>query len=286
MNLLSTLRRFPLTSFFVLAYAWTWLCWWSVVAGASGLLTLPVPKEYLATLGQFGPFAAALVVTWVTTGGAGMREFLGRLVRWRVSPVWVAVSLLLLPATMLTAIFLCAWYRGELAMLRFRETWNTLPAYFIYALLLGGPLGEEPGWRGFALPGLQAKYGPVVASLCLGLLVAGWHLPLWWMFPSPCPYPLFVASAILLTFLFTWLFNHTGGSVFYSLIFHTSLTVASVRLPDIPAHHVWVPVLLILVLSIFLGDRRLGQPRTGKPNGGVESTEPVAGGKGGLGLID
>jgi uncharacterized protein len=276
LNFLSVLQRFPLRSFFVFAYGWTWLCWWTVVASSSGRLSLPVPKEYLATLGQFGPFAAALVVTSVTTGRAGLRELLGRLVRWRVSPVWIAVSLLLLPATMLAAIFLGAWYRGEVATLRFRETWDTLPAYFIYALLLGGPLGEEPGWRGFALPRLQAKYGPVAGSLGLGLLGAGWHLPLWWMFPSPCPYPLFVASAVLLTFLFTWLFNHTGESVFYSLIFHTSLTVASVRLPDFPAHHVWVPILLILVLTILLGDRRLGQPRAEIPSRDVKPTEPVA----------
>jgi len=275
LNFPSVLQRFPLTSYFVLAYGWTWLCWWSVVADSSGLLTLPVQKEYLGTFGQFGPFAAALVVTWVATGPGGLREFLVRLVRWRVSPVWVAVSLLLLPATMLAAIYLCAWYRGEVALLRFRETWDTLPAYFIYALLLGGPLGEEPGWRGFALPRLQAKYGPVAGSLGLGLLGAGWHLPLWWMYPSPSPYLLFVASAVLLTFLFTWLFNHTGGSVFYSLIFHTSLTVASMRLPDIPAHHVWVPVLLILVLAILLGDRRLGQPRAEPPSFDVEPTEPV-----------
>jgi uncharacterized protein len=276
LNFLGVLRRFPLTSFFVFAYGWTWLCWWSVVAASSGLLTLPVPKEDLATIGQFGPFAAALVVTWVTTARGGLREFLGRLVRWRVSPVWVALSLLLLPATMLAAICLCAWYRGEVATLRFRDTWDTVPAYFIYALLLGGPLGEEPGWRGFALPRLQAKYGPVPASLGLGLLGAGWHLPLWWMFPSPSPYPLFVASAVLLTFLFTWLFNHTGGSVFYSLVFHTSLTVASVRLPDVPAHHVWIPVLLILVLAILLGDRPLGQKCAETPSNDVEPTEPVA----------
>ena len=65
MNVLNTLRRFPLTSFFVLAYIWTWVCWWSVVAVSSGHLSLAFPKERLATCGQFGPFAAGLVVTWI-----------------------------------------------------------------------------------------------------------------------------------------------------------------------------------------------------------------------------
>jgi membrane protease YdiL (CAAX protease family) len=257
MKLLNTVRRFPLTGFFVLAYAWTWLCWWSVVAASSGQLSLAFPKEWLATLGQFGPFAAGLLVTWAASGRAGLRKWAGRLVRWRVGPVWLAVSVLLLPATMLLAILLFASANGTMATLRFRDTWATLPTHFIFTLLLAGPLGEEPGWRGFALPRLQVRYGSVWASVWLGLLSAGWHLPLWWMYPAPTFYPLFVVGAVLLNFLFTWLFNHTHGSVLYSLVFHTSLSLASVRLPDVPAYPLWVPCLLSVVLIILLCDRRL-----------------------------
>jgi len=256
-NLLNTPQRFPLTSFFVLAYIWTWVCWWSVVAVSSGHLSLAFPKERLATCGQFGPFAAGLVVTWTADGRAGLREFFTRLLRWRAGPVWLGVSLLLLPATMLLAIVLFASTHSTLATLRFRDHWTTLPAHFVFLLLLGGALGEEPGWSGFALPRLQGRYGSLWASLWLGVLRAGWHLPLWWMYPAPCPYPLFVAGAVLLQFLTTWLFNHTRGSVLYILIFHASLSVASVRLPDVPAYHLWVLCLLAVVLLILLCDRRL-----------------------------
>lgn len=255
-------RRLPLTSYFVFAYAWTWLCWWPVAADAAGHLSLPVPRDLLVTLGQIGPFAAALGVAWVTGGGQGLRELLGRLVRWRARPVWLAVSLLLLPATMLGAIVLYASLHGAVTTLQFRDSWTTLPGHFIYTLLLCGPLGEEPGWRGFALPRLQDQYGSVTASIWLGLLGAGWHLPLWWMYPPPCPYPLFLVGAVLLTFLFTWLFNHTNGSVFYSLTFHASLSTASVRLPEVPAYHYWVLCLLMVVLGILICDRRLAQPRS------------------------
>jgi membrane protease YdiL (CAAX protease family) len=252
-------QRYALTSFFVLAYTWTWLCWWSVFAVSSGYLSLPVPQQYLATLGQFGPFAAAVFVTYVTSSRAGFREFLSRLGRWRVHPIWILVSMLLLPATMLMAIFLYAYFKGTVATLRFQDAWATLPAHFIYMLVLGGPLGEEPGWRGFALPRLQARYGAVAASVWLGLLWAGWHLPLWWIYPPPCPFLLYVAGAIFMTFLFTWLFNHTRGSVLYSLIFHNSMSIASVRLPEVPAYHVWVLCLLSVVLVILFYDRQLGQ---------------------------
>jgi membrane protease YdiL (CAAX protease family) len=272
MSVLGLFRRFPLASFFVLAYAWTWLCWWPIAAASAARVSLPISRECLATLGQFGPFVAALVVTYASSSREGLCKFLSRFVRWRASPAWLAVSLLLLPATMLAAILLYASFQGAVPTLQFRETWTTLPAHFLYTLLLCGPLGEEPGWRGFALPRLQAKYGSAAASIWLGLLWAGWHLPLWWMYPPPCPYPLYVAGAVLVTFLFTWLFNHTRGSVLYSLFFHASLSTASVRLPDVPAYHVWVLVLLALGLVILLGDRRLGQLRDETPGSGIEPT--------------
>jgi membrane protease YdiL (CAAX protease family) len=250
-------RLFPLSSFFILAYGWTWLCWWSVVAASKDRLSLPISQEYLATLGQFGPFAAGLIVTAVTEGRVGVYSFLSSLVRWRARPRWVLVSLLLLPATMLTAIVVYRWLeRGSIGALQFRESWSTLPLHFVYLLLLGGALGEEPGWRGFALPRFQARYGLFTTNIGLGLLHAGWHLPLWWMYPPPCPYPMFVAGAVLLTFLFTWLWNHTDGSVFYCLVFHASLSTASVRLPELPAYHIWLLCLVSVVLTILFFDRR------------------------------
>ncbi|MEX2140679.1 MAG: CPBP family intramembrane glutamic endopeptidase [Pirellulales bacterium] len=252
------LHHFPLASFFALAYAWAWLCWWSAFAVSSGQVSWPVSPELLAILGQFGPFAAALVVTAIIGGRDGLRAFFGRFMRWRARPVWALVSLLLLPALMLTAILLYALTTGTASTLQFRDKWTTLPAHFVYTLLLAGPLGEEPGWRGFALPRLQARYGPVPACIFLGLLGAGWHFPLWWLNPPSTPYVVFVAAAILLTFLFTWLFNHTHGSVFYSLLFHASLNTAGVRLPEVPAYYAWVACLLAVVLAILYFDRRLG----------------------------
>lgn len=255
---ISPIRQYPLPSYFVLAYAWTWLCWWSAYTVSIGRISLPISRDSLATLGQFGPFFAALVVTAATGGRQGLRSFFARFVRWRARPVWVLVSLLLLPTLMMTAILLYAFTAGTLSSLQFRDTWTTLPAHFVYSLIFAGALGEEPGWRGFALPRMQARYGSLTASIVLGLLWAGWHLPLWWLNPAPMPYPIYVVALTLSTFLFTWLFNHTHGSVFYALLFHASISTASVRLPDVPAHYPWVACLFVTVLIILLFDRRLG----------------------------
>jgi uncharacterized protein len=254
------MRRFPLTIYFLSAYAWTWLCWWSVVASSHSRLVLPVSEETLATLGQFGPFAAAVFVISATQGRGGLHDFAARLIRWRARLVWLVVALFLLPATMLIAIYWYAYDRGVSEALQFRGEWYTLPWHFVYMLMLGGPLGEEPGWRGFALPRLQDRYGAVSGSVRLGLLHAGWHLPLWWMHRPPCPFWMYTIGVVLLTFLFTWLFNHTNGSALYSLIFHSSLSMGSVRLPDVPAYHLWIIVLVSVVAVVFLFDRRLAQP--------------------------
>lgn len=275
-TILGGLRRFPLASFFLIAYAWTWCCWGAIYAGSSAHLPLSLPKDTLATLGQFGPCIAALLVTAGTSGRDGLRELGARLVRWRrVGRIWLGVSLLLLPATMLEAILLHALFHPAITPLRFYGAWQTLPVSFLYTLLLCGPLGEEPGWRGFALPRLQAKYRPALATLLLGLLEACWHLPLWWIYPAPCPFPMFLVGAMLLAFLFTWLFNHTQGSLLFSLLFHASLNTASVRLPAAPAYAFWVWCLLAVVLGILLYDRWLGQIR-GAAHGGEGAIGMIA----------
>jgi uncharacterized protein len=256
----TALQRFPLLSFFALAYTWTWLCWWT----AFGVGRAHFAFESLATLGQFGPFFAAVVITWATGGRAGLRSFFGRFKRWRAHPVWVVVALLLLPAIMLAAIWIYAAATGTISWLQFRDTWSTLPAHFVVTLLFNGPLGEEPGWRGFALPRLQARYGLITANISLGILHAAWHVPLWWTHPGTTPLAIYVVGVVAMTVLFTWLFNHTGGSVFYALLFHASLNTAGTRLPDVPAHYSWVACLWAVVLVILVCDRRLGQA-TDKP---------------------
>jgi membrane protease YdiL (CAAX protease family) len=255
MSITNQLRRSPLVSFFVLAYGWTWLCWAPVIAASAERLPPSASLDWLATCGQFGPFAAAFLVAWALGGREGLGKLALKMIQWRASPGWLGVSLMLLPVSMLLAVLLFAFIDGSAATLRLREPWTTLPLHFVYLMLLGGALGEEPGWSGFALPRLQERCGPVWASLWLGLLRAGWHLPLWWMYPPPCSFPLFVAGAVLLQFLTTWLFNHTCGSVLYCMLFHTSLSVASVRLPDVPAYHLWILCLMPVVLLILWRDR-------------------------------
>ncbi|MEA5451873.1 CPBP family intramembrane glutamic endopeptidase [Leptolyngbya sp. CCNP1308] len=101
-------------------------------------------------------------------------------------------------------------------------------------LLFGGPLGEEFGWRGYALPVLQERYSWRVASLILGIVWGAWHLPLFYMADtaqSHIPVGLFMVSTVALSVLFAWLFNHTGGSVLPALVLHTAVNAGGWVIP-------------------------------------------------------
>jgi uncharacterized protein len=86
---------------------------------------------------------------------------------------------------------------------------------------LDGPMGEEPGWRGFAQPRLQASRSPLIATLILAVLVAVWHVPLV-LLPQFGGSPLELLATFAVTFWYAWLFNRTGGSVLMTIVAHST----------------------------------------------------------------
>jgi membrane protease YdiL (CAAX protease family) len=97
--------------------------------------------------------------------------------------------------------------------------------------LLIPSLGEEPGWRGFALPRLQKDFGPMLGTLILGTLHGIWHLPALFT-PLLGPFSwdsflTFVLTAAAGTFIYTWVFNNTRGSVWIAILLHASSNAAS-----------------------------------------------------------
>ena len=152
-------RRFPLVAYFVLAYALTW--WVYPLLRFSPLIGL---------FGLFGPALAAIIVTGITEGRAGVKALVGRTVRWRVPLPWYLVALGLPAALALMAAGLYVLVGPgtsiQLARLSVLD--------FVLVILV---VGEELGWRGYALPKLLAKRSPLIASLIIGVLWGAWHLP-------------------------------------------------------------------------------------------------------------
>jgi CAAX protease family protein len=203
-------RRHTLVAFFVMAFVLSWYPW--IIALIRGRTSGPNP---------LGPFVAAIIMTAVVSGRSGLREFFSRLVRWRVGIKAYAIVFLtpILVCLVAAGITLClASPASTLSTEKLRE----VPERFLFIFLFIG-LGEEPGWRGFALPQLQTKYSPLIASLILGSVWALWHFLLVGNeFPWPIV-PAFLLSLFGATFMLTWLFNHTNGSIFLPMLFHATV---------------------------------------------------------------
>jgi uncharacterized protein len=200
---MSLMKRHPIITFFVLAYA---LSWWPVPFGG---------------FSPAGPLLAALIVIPITQGRAGLREFGSRMIRWRVMWYWYAVALGLPLAILLVTVGLNVALGAGAPSLAGVGSLSTILMVFAVRLInpLDGPIGEEPAWRGFALPGLQGVRSPLFATLILAPLVAGWHLPLAFVDGMK---PLEFLGPIAFTFVATWLFNHTGGSVLMTIVLHAA----------------------------------------------------------------
>src|SRR3989442_5448011 len=122
----------------------------------------------------------AALMTAVTQRRAGLLQLLRRYVLWRVGIPWYLLVLLGVPALLLIAVLPL---RGAVSAFRLPALsfWPTyLMGYLLY-LVAYGPLFEEPGWRGFALPRLEQRSGPLVGTLLLGVLWGLWHLPLFFI---------------------------------------------------------------------------------------------------------
>jgi len=167
---MSLVRRYPLISFFVLAYALAWWIW----------ILYAIEITFLGPIFALGPFLAAIIVTALTRGKAGLKALLSRLVRWRVGLQWYAAALGLPVAVYLLAVSLNVLFGARASTAEQFGSWYLIFPLFAYSLLfpLSGAFGEELGWRGYALPRVQTRFWALSAALIIGVIQTAWHLPL------------------------------------------------------------------------------------------------------------
>jgi uncharacterized protein len=237
-HLVQIMRQHPLLFYFLIVFGLTWAYELLVF----GVLHIPFSSSLLwpLLLTLVGPTLAAFLMTAVTQGRTGILQLLRRYVRWHVGIPWYLVVLLGVPALLLITYLI---QPGAFSAFRLPELsfWLTYLIAYLLTLVFGGPLGEEVGWRGFALPRLQQRSGPLVGTLLLGVLWGLWHLPLFLFVPGYngagtgfvgilIPFVAFVITVIAFAVVFTWVFNNTRGSLLLAILLHASINTAPAML--------------------------------------------------------
>jgi membrane protease YdiL (CAAX protease family) len=220
--------RHPLVAFFAVAYVFSWVLFATAAFMSGGALA-----AVALYVGVFGPAIAAVVVTVLSGGSA--RAFVRSWFRVRAPLRWY-LGLLAFPMVFVTLVQLGFVLAGESvdSSLLGERLAGYLPALLIWTL---AAIGEEPGWRGFALGRLQERWTPVRATLVLGSLWALWHLPILAASDDAShgldPLPLTgvtlltFAAVVGYAFLYTFLYNRTR-SVWLSILLHGSISAALV----------------------------------------------------------
>jgi membrane protease YdiL (CAAX protease family) len=264
-----------LVAFFALAYALSW-SWVIPLAAAHQVVHRGAgwPTHYPALL---GPAIAAVMVTAWTMGRPGLRDLGARLVRWRVALRWwlVAVS----PAAFLTLGLVAMRVAGKpLPAVGDFGRFSGTPAIGLVGVFLlitfVGSLGEETGWRGYALPQLQRRFSPLTATLILALLWFLWHLPQFAVIGTyrdfgPVGYLGMFLGLTCGAIVLTWLYNRSGGSILLVIVWHgvynfVGATQAATRtLAAIVSTLIMVQGIILVVVE--LRARRHGLPSVLEP---------------------
>jgi len=251
----------------------SWLCWLPLVASDHQIgIVPPSLAPLLIVLGTFGPFFAAVAMVSRTSGFRGLGAFLGQAFRWRVGIQWYAAALLAPAAIRIVVLYVHVLKGGTVPDMSDATRWLAVPTTFFLVLLIGGPTGEEFGWRGFLLQRVQPVFGMLGASIVIGVISTLWHLPLFWIpgtAQSHLPFAIFAVRTVALSIISTWLYNGSRRSLLFVLLFHASLntwpnTVYIVEAQGVIGPYVsttiiysgWALQLLILGVLRGRGERR------------------------------
>ena len=211
----------------------------------------------------------SFIISSAYSANQGVREYLSSLVKPRGGRLWYLGAILTYPALYLLGAAITnasgqsvGWIRADIA----GPNLGALTAMtFLYQLVYGNCVGEEPGWRGFALRKLQSRYSPLVASLIVSFVWILWHLPMWYIENGSLTAAYLVRQFVYggaIGVTFSWLYNRSEGSILAVGLLHASLNTSVILLSQTEAQEALMIVLAVLMAILdrmwirHLDDRR------------------------------
>ena len=250
-------------TYFILTFLISWLCW-------SPLYFFSDVSEFWVLPGAWGPTIAAFIVTYFEYGRTGIKRLFRKLLIWKVPVRYYLFSIFALLVLGAASLLIYNYFTKDLinpstvlVKMGLSEQQMALgillfPIFFLINTLIGGPIAEELGWRGYAQEMLQQKYNPNITGIIIGLFWSLWHLPLIVFLPQAVGHmpiwgylPLMTAMGLI----FSWLYNRTNGSVLLAIFFHGSMNFTHGFLgSDFLSNHVLLclQVALVIALAIIL----------------------------------
>jgi membrane protease YdiL (CAAX protease family) len=227
-----------------------------------GIIAGPVERFILpALLGGFGPLIAAILAARFDAGGAGVRGLFARMRIWRMRAIWYVVALGIFAAIYVAGTAAYRLFGGDDA-----GRWLYPPenAQHVAAMIMM-PLVEEPGWRGFALPRLQQRYGALRASLVLGVLWALWHAMMFILQgATPVIFVVAMVNIVAGSVVFGWIYNRTRGSLLLAVLAHVGVHWNNPT-HALPAHItpfvVYTVAISVAACAMVIGDRKVWAQR-------------------------
>jgi membrane protease YdiL (CAAX protease family) len=238
-SLRSLVVRHPVSAFLIMLYAITWTVFLPVVLQSRGLLALPIDlteglgfNAVVSVATILGVALPAFLVTAATEGEAGVRDLLGRCLRWRVGVRWYLVALL---GFLGAVVGLATIFQGPAPLGALAGKWPLLFTVFLPEVLLPFlfiQIFEEAGWTGFMQHALQERRGPLMASILVAPAFILMHLPPLLMDSGVGLALLIFTAALVIVAVFfriliMWLYNSSGRSVLVVALFHSAYNSAT-----------------------------------------------------------
>lgn len=272
-------KKYDVWVFFILVFALTWPR--SIIGAAYSQGWISKPSSAVVNVLYFigTPLVAAIVVTALTYGRQGLKEWVARILRWRVGWKWYLISLGIYPLASLAAFAISSLITGgrwkvammwEVGFENLQQNASRIglnpqnTGQILVILLLTSftvPIFEEGGWRAFAIPRLQQKHGAFVSGLVMGVIWTVWHLPSFFTVGSDhygMPFLWFLLVIVSISILMVWIMNHTHQSIMMTILFHGSIIISGHFLPTQLAYQtgntlaLWLTGGLLAAVTVFV----------------------------------